>query len=56
MGGGGGGVGLFGPHHQTGSQDSRTISPRDTTISDFFFMPFGHIVPKFQVNSAAHRS
>ena len=40
--GGGGGGGLFGPHHQTGSQNSRTLSPRVTKISDFFFYDFLH--------------
>ena len=45
---GGGGGGLFGPHHQTGSQNSRTLSPRVSKISDFLFMPFGHIVAKFK--------
>ena len=49
-GGGGGGGELFGPHHHTGSQNSRTLSPRVSKISDFFFMPFGHIVAKFQVD------
>ena len=44
------GGGLFGPHHQTGSQNSRTLSPRVSKISDFFFMPFEQIVPKFQVD------
>ena len=43
-----GGGGLFGPHHQTGSQNSRTLSPRVSKISEFFFMPFGHIVATFQ--------
>ena len=46
----GGGEGFFGPRHQTGSQNSRTLSPRVSKISDFSFMPFGHIVAKFQVN------
>ena len=41
---------LFGPHHQTGSQNSRTLSPRVSKISEFFFMPFGHIVVKFQAD------
>ena len=41
---------LFGHRHQTGSQNSRTLSPRVSKISDFSFMPFGHIVAKFQVN------
>ena len=45
-----GGGGLFGLRHQTGSQNSKTLSPRLSKISDFFFMPFGHIVAKFQVN------
>ena len=45
-----GGGGLFDPHHQTGSQNSTTLSPRVSKISDFFFMPFGHIVAKCQVN------
>ena len=45
-----GGGGLFGPHHQTGTQNSRTLSPRVSKISDFLFMPFGHIVAKFQVD------
>ena len=39
-GGGGGGGGIFGPHHQTGSQNSRTLSPRVSKISDFFFYAF----------------
>ena len=47
---GGGGGGLFGLRHQTGSQNSRTLSPRLVKISDFSFMLFGHIVAKFQVN------
>ena len=47
---GGGGGGLSGPHHQTGSQNSRTLSPRVSKISDFFFMPFRHIVAKFQAD------
>ena len=38
-----GGGELFGPHHQTGRQNSRTYSPRVSKISDFSFMPFGHI-------------
>ena len=42
--------GLFGPCHQTGSQNSRILSPRISKISDFSFMLFGHIVAKFQVN------
>ena len=46
----GGGGGLFGPRHQTGSQNSRTLSPRVSKISDFSFMPYGHIVAKCQVN------
>ena len=45
--------GLFGPHHLTGSQNSRTLSLRVYKISDFFFMPFGHIVAKFQVDWSA---
>ena len=48
--GGGGGGGLFGPRHQTGSQNSTTLTPRVSKISDFSFMPFGHIEAKFQVN------
>ena len=51
--GGGGGGGGVGPHHQTGSQNSRTLSPKVSKISDFFFMPFGHIVAKFQVDLSA---
>ena len=42
--------GAFWSHHQTGSQNSRTLSPRVSKISDFFFMPLGHIVAKFQVD------
>ena len=42
--------GLFGPCYQTGSQNSRTLSPRVSKISDFSFMPFGHTVAKFQAN------
>ena len=45
-----GGGGLFGPHHQAGSQNPRTLSHRVSKISDFFFMLFGHIVAKFQVD------
>ena len=46
---GGGGGGEAGPHHQTGSQNSRTLSPRVSKIYDFF-IPCGQIVAKFQVN------
>ena len=46
----GGGERAFGPHHHTGSQNSRTLSLRVSKISDFFFMLLGHIVAKFQVN------
>ena len=49
----GGGGGLFGPRHQTSSHNSVTLSPRVFKISDFSFMPFGHIVPKVQVNRSA---
>ena len=49
-GGGGGGELAFGPRHPTGSQNSRTLSPRVSKFSDFSFMPFGHIVAKFQAN------
>ena len=45
-----GGGGLFG---QTGSQNSRTLSPRISKISDFVFMFFGHIVAKFRVDLSA---
>ena len=31
----GGGGGLLGPHHQTGSLNSRTLSPRISKISDW---------------------
>ena len=34
------GGGLFGPHHQTGSQNSGTLSPRVSKISDFFLCLF----------------
>ena len=44
------GGGLFVPHDQTGSQNSRTLLPRVSKIPDFFFMPFGHLVAKFQVD------
>ena len=44
-----GGGGHFGPCHQTGSQNSRTLSPRVSKISDFSLMHLGHIVAKFQV-------
>ena len=47
---GGGGGGAFGPHHQTGSKNSRTLSPGVSKIYDFSFMLFGHIVAKFEVN------
>ena len=47
------GEGLFGLRHQAGSQNSRTLLHRVSKISDFSFMPFGHIVPKFQVNVSA---
>ena len=50
---GGGGGGRGGPCHQTGSQNSRTLSLRVSKVSDFSFMPFGHIVAKFQVNWSA---
>ena len=46
----GGGGGLFGLCHQTGSQNSRSLSPGVSKISDFTFTPFGHTVAKFQVN------
>ena len=45
-----GGGGFFGPRHQTGSKNSRTLSPRVSKISGFSFMLFGHILTKFQVN------
>ena len=35
--GGGGGGGAFGPRHQTGIQNSRTLSPGVSKISDFSF-------------------
>ena len=40
---------LFGPPHQTDSRNSRTLLPRISKMSDFFFMPLGQIVEKFQV-------
>ena len=39
---GGGGGGSCDPRHQTGSQNSRTLSPRVSKISDFFFMLLGY--------------
>ena len=47
----GGGGKLFGPHHQTVSQNSRTpFRSRLPKLSDLSFLLFGHIVAKFQVN------
>ena len=43
----GGGGGLFGLLHQTGSQNSRILSARVFKISDFSFMPLEHISGKF---------
>ena len=44
-GGGGGGVGT---HHQTGSYNFRTLSPRVSKISDFFFMPLDTLWQNFR--------
>ena len=45
--GGGGGVW---PTPSDLKPNPRTRSPRISKISDFFFMPFGQIVAKFQVD------
>ena len=40
----------LGLRHQPESQNSTTLSPKVSKISDFSFWPFGHILAKFQVN------
>ena len=50
---GGGGGGLFGLSHQTVSHNSRILSSRLPKLSDFSFLLFGHIAPKFQVNRSS---